>query len=133
VILRILIVTQSRVLRNGLCTLLTALSFNFSIDFAARLPSAVHQIRAQAYDLVFVDAYLPLEDLVQAIGAMKSICPDIHCIVIIEKSNQIVPVKEAGAEEVIRIGFTADQLFKLVNRYSLGLEASKMPTNISDP
>jgi DNA-binding NarL/FixJ family response regulator len=114
--MKVLIVARAGVLRNGLCALLSAALEGSTVEAVDGLSPALKAMRECPPEMVFLDQGITFDFLAEAIRTVKSASQNSRCVVIVESSQQAQAALNAGADDALRKGFSAAQLFQLVNK-----------------
>ena len=83
---------------------------------APDVPSALDVADDCHLGLVLFDSLLQEDDVVAAVHQIKDKSPQTLCIVIADRSQQYFTALASGADSALIKGFTADQLFSVINR-----------------
>jgi DNA-binding NarL/FixJ family response regulator len=122
-----LIVAKADPLRNGLQTLLAALSPNADVEVLDDPTQVALRMNKQRYDSVFLYPSLPFDDLLAAARVIKMKKPATTVIFIITEPNQARLALEAGANSVLLKGFSAAQLMHADSRLGTPRLAQELP------
>ena len=112
--MNILIYAEADILRNGLRTLLAAITGNSRIDTTDDDTPLEKCLAGANYDLAVLYPGLPFAELLTAIRRAKSVSPQTRLIVVVAEYARVPETLQAGADRVLQIGFSLSQLMSAV-------------------
>ncbi len=123
--MRVLIVEDERVLRNGLSDLLTAAGHEVTAHATGR--DAVEAGTQEAFDLVLLDLMLPDLDGVEVCRRLRRARPSLYILMLTARGSEDDKVAglEAGADDYLTKPFAVRELLARVK--ALGRRATAVP------
>jgi DNA-binding response OmpR family regulator len=122
---KILIFARADVLRDSLQTMLAGLFRGVEIDLLEDGALVASQIQRGTYDVVFLYPGLSFDTLLEAVRTIKAGATRIFTVMVIEEQDQMRLALEAGADQVILKGFSADLLMTSLQ----GIRIEKLTLN----